>query len=681
MATKAINTLIAPPVCGFALGALILLASLRPGPANAEQFKVEFRDGTIATVDLPDQPIKWTVVSSSGQVTSRSIELGKLESLLLTESPASEQLVEIIELIRQLDSEDYWQREEAEAELKVLGKRYKKILSQEKLLTSSDAKYRLRRILNSMSTSKVEGSVDLDRAKFTNGQTVLGDAGELAIPAIYFGKTVDLDRTSIRKIYRPQGSQPTRPDKSETVKVQLFHDHVPFLKAGKVKLFEFEKDSLGRPLSKLGIVEVNDAWVDNGLVLGTEFPNGHVRVSSYEFIGKNRPVGGLSICNAGSKTSNTHNRFRGVMVITFCEPGARESARGVHQFGCFLAKVNRSRDFLLQAYDSMGNLLGVSEANHESCTFCGIKSSVPIAKIRILGNPWVRELRLREKWKRTSVDLDYAVDGLFMSEPVDIDSPQLAPHYQLRNGDYGLLTSAQPQSENEIEVFSRPLNRFQLKLEDTKSITFARASGAGPRDQWMIRTTNGSHLLWDPATEKSPWMKESFPIKDIVAIWPASTSARYPVDGDFDKGKNVVCFPGCRIATDDLKLETGQFSWTSGNRLEEDLFVEIEGREKVLSEAHDNVDPGKTKFSWEIRKLKQYQTPTIWLAPPTSLTADVGIVKLMTGEQIVYSNGGFFELKSLDRKEITFERNGNTIKVPIREVASIHPPQSQASAE
>ena len=88
MATKAI----------IKLTALAIFAALMHSSAIAEEFKLEFRDGTIATVDLPDQAIPWTTVSAAGQVGKKSIELKEIQSLELTESPASEKLVEVIGL-------------------------------------------------------------------------------------------------------------------------------------------------------------------------------------------------------------------------------------------------------------------------------------------------------------------------------------------------------------------------------------------------------------------------------------------------------------------------------------------------------------------------------------------------------------------------------------------------------
>ncbi len=653
------------------IATVFLLTAIR-FQAHADEFSVEFRDGTIATVDVADSPVEWSTVSSAGVLSKKKVSLNQVKSLRLTKLPASEKLIEILGLIGQLESDDYWAREEAEEKLVVLGKRYRKILEQENVLVSADGKYRLRRVINSMGTSQTQSTVDLDRILFNNGEQLLGDAGLLNIKCTCRGQTLTLNRREIKRLYRPvAASLPLA--KTGPVEVELFHDHTPFLKAGKVRLFEFEKDPDGRPFPDKGIVEVNEAWVDEGLVMASENPKGHVRISSYEFLSKDRPVGGLSICNSNIKNS-TKSRFRGVMIIRFCQPGSRDAARGVHQFGCFLAKVNRSRDFLVQAYDAAGNLLGVCEANHESCTFCGIRSSVPIAKIRILSNPWVRELRIREKWRSTAADVDYAVDSIYMSQPVAIKSPTTKPHYVLDNGDFGLIRRAELLDDDRVKIWPNAASPgpFQVDLEDASCIAFAPSPKVGPRNRWMIRTTDGSHFVWDPASGKSPRINETISPDDIVAIWPASTPLRYPGKGDFEKGKQVVVFPGCRIVTNELSITKNQFSWRNGTQIEEDLYVEVEGRERVQNEKPDNVSPGRDKFTWNIRSLKQYETPSIWLKAPVSLPVTAGIVKLRTGEQIVYGNGGF-ELESSDAKQLVFQRGEDTITIPFREVTAVYP--------
>jgi len=55
----------------------------------------------------------------------------------------------------------------------------------------------------------------------------------------------------------------------------------------------------------------------------------------------------------------------------------------------------------------------------------------------------------------------------------------------------------------------------------------------------------------------------------------------------------------------------------------------------------------------------------------------VGIVKLKTGERIVYNNGDF-ELKSFDSKELIFQRGSKSIKLPFREVVAIYPPKKDS---
>ena len=111
-------------------------------------------------------------------------------------------------------------------------------------------------------------------------------------------------------------------------------------------------------------------------------------------------------------------------------PNQGSVAAGVMEFGMQMARVNHSRDFIVEAYNADNQLLASVESSDEPCVFSGIKSTQPIAKIRILSNPYLFRID-------RAIDEDYAVDSICFSPPVPIDSltPKDQPSVTLNNGD------------------------------------------------------------------------------------------------------------------------------------------------------------------------------------------------------------------------------------------------------
>ena len=72
------------------------------------------------------------------------------------------------------------------------------------------------------------------------------------------------------------------------------------------------------------------------------------------------------------------------MELRFCLPNQQSVRAGVHELGLFIARVNHSRDFIMEAYNADGQILGSVEASDQQYVFMGIKSSEPIVFVRIL---------------------------------------------------------------------------------------------------------------------------------------------------------------------------------------------------------------------------------------------------------------------------------------------------------
>ena len=657
--------------------------------ADETPFQLEYRDGTIITANFVEPQIVWTAVSDLGKMTKQTIEVSRIQSLKLTLEPASEQLANILKLIGQLDSEEFYVREEAEQELRRIGKRFRSVMQRTTSLTTVDGNYRLKRVLSSIRVSPNDKSgVDLDELVLDDGTKLSGDAGAGKFDVTFRGKTISVPRKQLSRIGRANPISKTRSERRETISTKLFHNHAEFMKDRDLKLIDFELKPNGvalRPLDK----NISSDFVDAGLVLGSEYPKGCVGISgAYEIKAGDKPVGGNSICVYQSQAgARSGKRFQGVMEITFCQPGKKNIPQGVKDFGIFLSRVNHSRDFLVEAWDSMDRLIGVCESNDEPCTFCGISSSVPIAKIRVLSNPWILELRKlnapAEKRGMQRVDKDFAADSIMFSKPLPIDSIKKERHFFGRNGDMIPLNWVRVFDEDRIEFGSRNFQLLSSSLASTNSIALKSVPKTPlsrklkTNTAWMAMLDDNSVLKWNPSKPlRSATLGKDLRREDIVAIWPDSRQPRLPLEGDFEAGKNVIVYPGCRVATPRVEFDAKGFRWSNGKLLTESLHDDNEFKVDARpADEPDDVAPKKTDYSFDLSNVPEFEVPTIWFKQPTSIRASEGAIRLNSGEVLIYGDGAKFQLQSLDKKQILLAFDGDEISIPLSQVVSILPPQ------
>lgn len=675
-------------------------------PIDNNQFQLEYRDGTLITSEFTKAQLMWTDVSEFGQMDKQPIDVGRIVSLTLTNEPAGDQLAVILKLINQLDSDDFFTREEAEQQLRRTGRRFKSLIAKYDTLETPDGTYRLRRALTAMSGGvKKQGSgISLDVLTLDDGRTLTGDAGNENLKFIINGKAVAVDRKLLAKITRANKAQVTRPDSREVVETKLFHDHIKFIEGRKLKLVDFEHKPDGTPLRDKD-KNTTGMFVDFGLVLGTEFPLGCVGISGYEFKARDtgdKPPGENSICVFKSRT-RLRAEYEGVMVITFCQPGKQNIPHGVRDFGLFLATVEHSRDILVEAYDSLGRLIAVCESNDEPCTFCGISSSIPIAKIRVVSNPWVlaaRRVVLNEmrasglgadkkllsdpKFIKSSakVDKDFAADNMMFSAPVPIDSPRKSRHFQSRNGDMLLANWMRVFDKDRIEFGSRHISLMNVSLSQANTLALkatpkTSVSQLKKRRTWMAMLRDNSVLEWSVDSPlRSRTLKQDLSQDDVIAIWPSHGPPQLPLSGDFEGGSHVLVYPGCRITAPAVEIDRKGFRWTGGTVRQEDLHAVTDQKvNQNKFDAPDRITPRKKSYDFDTKSLADFETPTIWFEKPSSILASQGALKLDNGEILVYGPDAFSELKSIDRKGAVLTFDGNDVVIPISKIISIVPPQ------
>jgi hypothetical protein len=665
-----------------------------PSPILANEnegnlFHFEYRDGTAITATFIETNLSWTAVSELGQMSKQRINASQIEYLSLTDEPASEQLAEVLLLIGQLDDDDFYIREDAESQLRKLGRRFRSVIERSDSLKTSDGKYRLKRILTSLGSDKKKDRIELDQLTLLDGNKLDGDAGNGEFKVSFQNSDLSIPRSKLASISRFHGSTVSRPNTASTVSTRLFHDHESFMKDRDLKLVDFQMSPKGVELEKDN--EVGTMFADRGLLLGTGYPQGVVKISGYPIKAGDKPVGDNSVCVFQSRARNA-KRFQGVMEVTFCMPGKPWIPHGVNEFGVFLSRVNHSRDVLVEAWDASDRLIGVCESNDEPCTFCGIRSNVPIAKIRILSNPWLLELRQRvakrlKKEKKpanvpTIVDKDFAADSMMYSKHVLIDSTSKWRHYLSQKGDMIPVNWLRIFDQERIEFGSPTFKLLSVSLPEANCVALQKKSLKLPKrlnsdTSWLALMSNNSVLKWDPKRPfYSQTLKQDINRKDIVAIWPAGNSPHMPLDGDFKAGSNVLVYPGCRVATGNLTVDKNGFRWNDGVVLKEDLHANNENKVDARDDDRpDEVAPTKTSYSFDVAEIPEYETPTIWFKQPTTILANQGTLRLAGDEVIVYGGESNFQLKSLDKQRIVIVDGENEHSIPLSDTIAILPPQ------
>lgn len=672
---------------------LLLFCVLLAGDATAQEegrkFQLLYRDGTSLTTQFSGSTLMWTDVSELGQMTRKPIEAGKIKSLTLTIEPASSQLSEILKYINQLDSDNFFEREEAETMLQKVGLRFRSMMERNTKLKTSDGTYRLKRVLSSLrSKSKGKSVFALDVLELEDGSKLSGDAGIEGLEFIFPGdKKVAIKRKFIERISKANQSLLTRSDPGETIETKLFHDHAPFMETPGLRLVDFENKPDGTILRSLD-KNVSNAFVNYGLVLGTEYPMGCVGISGYDIKGGDRPVGGNSVCVYQSRT-RTVKRFKGVMEITFCQPGKQNVPHGVKDIGMFLSRVNHSRDMLVEAYDSMGRLIGVCESNDEPCTFCGISSNVPIAKVRVLSNPWLMELRrenVPEKMRALQkVDSDYAVDSIMFSNPVPIDSLRKEKHFFGKNGDLVLANWIRVFDKDRIELGSKNVQLMSIGLNDANTIVLKTIPKTLPNrksNSWMAMLRDNSVVRWNTGSLlQSPTLGEKLSRDDVIAIWPAWKKPQLPLAGDIKDGGNALVYPGCRVIVKTVDVDEKGFRWSDGEVRTEELHEMREDKvDQRPDDLPDKVEPRKTDYSFkDFASVPEYETPTIWFKQPSTVQSKQGIIRLDGEEVLVYGPEAIFQLKSIGRKEIVLTYGERELTIPLNRVVAIVPSEDQQS--
>jgi len=282
------------------------------------------------------------------------------------------------------------------------------------------------------------------------------------------------------------------------------------------------------------------------------------------------------------------------------------------------------------------------------------------------------------------IDRDFAADSMMFSKPVPIDSSHDTKHYLGRNGDMVNAKWVRVFDTDRIEFGAPNIDLMNISLSQANTIGLKAAPKVSKqllqrRGTWKAMLRDNSVLEWNPnSLLRSNTLQQDLPREDVIAIWPSTKKPQLPLSGDFDAGKNVLVYPGCRIATTEVKFDKNGYRWNGSKVLEENLHEENDQKfdqRSIDEDIPDRVTPSGNKFSFNAKDTSAYETPTIWFEKPTSMLGNQGALRLDHGEVIVFGPDALTTLTRIGPKQVTLTFHGKEISIPISKIVAIVPPQ------
>ncbi len=675
--------------------------------AAADELQLNLDGGSVITVEVASLTINWTDVMENGDMTTKEIPFADVKQLLLCKAPASKQVAQIRRYLSQLESDSYLEREEAEKQLSdpKVGGRFRSLIKIRSEQGPFEVRYRVNRILERLNNEDELPNNEFDQLTLKDGSVFEGDAGELIIQCDFRGNESTFKRDDLRLISTPV-KLPKLLAEDQEIEVRMFHKHegtaesgdrVPFFYRDDQVMVDFDNAPNGAELKRQ--VAVNDTFIPFGVRFDTA-QVGYIGISGYPFKFPDVPVAGNSICVF--ETVGTYaKRFKGITEVQFCLPNQPAVPAGVFEIGMFIARVNHSRDFILEAYNADGELLAAVESTDKPCAFAGVKSNEPITKVRILSNPYLFRID-------RAIDEDYGLDSICFSPPVPVANTidSQSGVVRLKNGDLlkGFLGLSEEEietqeassavnakmfdaikivDENTLSIQVSPADRMTLPLDELQTIRFANQldgtlgkgkklkPGAAPQrpNTWMAILKDRSTVFVEPGanTMTSTEFNLSLTPEDVAGIKVSRNPTRYPEAEDFKKGKHVLVFPTCRIASDKLKFSDEGFEWDENDK-------KLQQPVHTGEDEDDEEDPTPQFTSVQYAKGSPESTPTLWLSPPRSQMPGTGRLRLTDGQQLTLSENGF-KLARFDKGVVVVSVADQEIRIPIKKVLSIDFPR------
>lgn len=584
---------------------------------------VEFRDGTILRVTIPDGPLPWHKATPDGTVTKAPMPWEKVDQLYLVTTPALEKLAEIRGLLTQLGGAKYADRVEAHKTLIEKGVHFRGVVEEIfKSTMDPEIRWRLEAILKAMegNVEPAQFNYDLVRIKGT-GEEVEGDVGELALTADFRGAKVTLDRKGVCRINNSSAIGDELLS-SELGRSEVIADDDDKMFPKNVTRVSFDRGPDGELL--VPGRDIHSMFVPLGCTFSTSEKDSFISVEDYNVRGR-----------SGQLCIATHDPlYQGAITVRFCLPGNAEVPAGVHCVGFWTAYVEPAGT-ALEAYDVHDRLIGVARTKARGRDFLCVKSATPIAYIRAICNE--------------EIDKDFAIDDLFFDPPVTLaeasDKQWLT--VLLAGGERIKCRNFTRTGEKiELKDLSIGVPSVTVPLADVISLmpagetvkpSEAAADNFVLLDDGSILRAKGGEKLTTPAGA-------DIPIERLVALWGSGTTFMLPSDDAWPAAGAVVLEAGkAPKAVADWKLGP---NWITGAGLE-------------------GID-----FTYA-------NSPMIWFRKPAERPKTAGLLRLAGGEEYTLGDAPRYQLTSWTPEKVTLKRGDQSLDIPFEQVTTLRLPRAK----
>ena len=342
----------------------------------------------------------------------------------------------------------------------------------------------------------------------------------------------------------------------------------------------------------------------------------------------------------------------------------------MNEFGIHIATVNRERDFIMEAFNSVGQIIASVEAGERDCPFLGVRSNEPIARLRIRSNPFLHKLNRK-------IDNDYAFDSICFSKPQKLSSVAVVNKWtdqksivRLKNKNTWAGDRMEIKRDGSIDLFDEdfetPLT-LPADVIESYSSPEAKTIRRPNRRSWSMQLTDGSILHVDPQGSqfRSQLVSEYVvPTDRAVALWPTESPARLAPAADWSEAKNVITLPTGRILTDGIEFTAKGYNWQTLDRRIQDLAPnahELAGDEDPMPDLQQVI----------YKEVDDQTAPTLWLKQPETLDPSAGAIVLRDGQRLALGEGNLFQLIERGKDSIKLKLNEHSIEINNDRVLSV----------
>ncbi len=416
----------------------------------------------------------------------------------------------------------------------------------------------------------------------------------------------------------------------------------------------FEKDALGE-LPKRGDrdTDVDTMFAYAGARFRCVEPEGHVIVCGFRFkksISRQRSLGNFYIDTdrGGKKIS-----YQGIMRIDFCVPGNSGSGATVRQAGLF-TEIVIPEHTIVEAYNSSGHRIAVTQSTQDRTSFMGFDSSLPIAWLLVRSNEYLQTDRLNR---------DFAIDDLVFDELVA--DPE-------RRGVAELLVVRGDGTEDTADA-------AELGLPGLKWY-----HGPGALDEkvhelvegTMVMLSDGSVLRCEAATESfvlAAAPEVTIPAESVAGFWGGHRVAMYPnvAAGMFAGDKAVLVSPLYDIIINSPPLDFADGT-TKISLDGAEVLGQFEANAKRLEDNPEHLtDMLAFHGIKDVNEIATNNMLSIWFSPPIQRAEDTGLIRTCIGEEYVLSGDeteAAFALKERNNDGLTISIGDHTIEIPVANI-------------